>query len=201
MMWPRNNSVPVVCPPNGFSFVEVMAALVILAISLVVLLDTQGRSMDLVGKTRDLDYAVNLARQKMTELTIQADREGVSALRDEESGQFDQEKYPDYRWTYRIVPVPAPDFAAMVGAAMGADPNAKDSGADNSALFAGPLKQIGKAWGDSIKELHVEVLWGSETRPKQFELVTHLIVPNALSQLQNVLGGITGGGLPGGTTR
>ena len=105
--------------PKGFSFVEVIAALVILSISLVVLLDSQGRSMDLVSKARSLESGVTLAAAKMTELVQEAERKGVETLRDEEKGDFDQERYPSYRWRYWVAPVPQPDFKLLLSAATG----------------------------------------------------------------------------------
>ncbi len=175
--------------PKGFSFVEVMAAMVILSISLVVLMESQSLSMDLVGRARTLDTAVTLADSKMTELSQLAAYKGVDILKPEETGQFDQEKHPGYRWKYTVVDVPAPDFAALLKVAFGGG-DEKDS---NAQLFAGPLQMIGKVWGQALKELHVEVLWNDGAREKSYELVTHLISSNAVTQINAAVGAMTGG--------
>jgi prepilin-type N-terminal cleavage/methylation domain-containing protein len=176
---------------DGFSFVEVMVALVILSISLIVLSESQTRSLALVSKARAIDSAVTLAGAKMAEVTETVREKGVSALKDEETGEFDQEKHPGYRWRTRVEKIPSPDFARLVGAAGGGE-DAGNTG--NAALFAGPLRQIERIWGQALRQLTVEVLWTEGTREKSYELVTHLIAPDAIGQLQGFVGGLGGAG-------
>ena len=185
------------CRAKGFSFVEVMVAMVILSISLVVLMESQTRAMDLVNRARTLDAAVTLAGVKMTELTQIAAAKGITELKQEEAGEFDQEKHPGYRWRYRMVDVPAPDFAALFKLSSGEN---DEQSSGNAALFAGPLQMIGKVWGQALKELHVEVLWTDGAREKSFELVTHLISPDAVGQINAAIGALTGGAAATGTT-
>ncbi len=181
----------------GFSFIEVMVALVILTTSLIVLLDNQGRSMDLVRKARSADVAVELASEKMNELVAVSNEKGPTALKQEEGGEFDQEKFPGFKWRYRTLKVPTPNFAGLLGLAVGGDKENKDTSASNAALFEGPLQQIGKIWGEALRELHVEVTWPDGHGEKNYELVTHLISPDALGQVQGMVGGL--GGQQGGT--
>ncbi len=178
---------------KGFSFVEVLVAMVILSISLVVLINAQARSLDLVGRTRSLDKATTLAISKMTELLEEVKQKGLGTLRDEENGEFDQAKHPDFRWRYWKVAVPAPDFGAMLNAVAGtSEEDASNQG--NAALLAGPLKMIAKAWGEGLRELHVEVKWGTGKNERSYELVTHLIAQDAISQVQGLIGSLGGGG-------
>jgi len=177
---------------EGFSFIEVMAAMVILSISLVVLLGSQGRSMELVGRAQTLHYATTLATSKMAELTQEATTKGVGTLRESEAGEFDQEKHPGFRWRYRIVKVPSPDFAGMMAGAVGGEEEDLGAAEGSAALLAGPLQAIGKIWGESLRELHVEVLWGEERTSQSLELVTHLIAPEAMAQVQGLVGAVSG---------
>lgn len=172
---------------RGFSFIEVIAALVILSISLVILLDTQGRSMDLVAKARSLDQAVMLAGSKMAEVLQEAEQKGVTAIRNEDSGEFDREKFDGYRWRYWIVQVPAPDFKTMLGVVEGAETEDARALASNLGAVEGYLQNIGDAWGKALRELHVEVAWGGEVKPRTYELVTHLLAPDAKQLLENVV--------------
>jgi hypothetical protein len=137
-----------------------------------------------------------LADAKMTELVKAAEKKGIDLLREEDKGEFDQEKYPGYRWTYRVQSIPTPDFAALISAAAPEDEETTQA-ASNAELLAGPLQAIGKAWGQSIRELRLEVAWGSEEHPRTVELVTHLISSDVGAQIQNVIAGfgaMTGGG-------
>ncbi|MFH1018154.1 MAG: type II secretion system protein [Pseudomonadota bacterium] len=181
---------------RGFSFVEVMVAMVILSISLVVLMESQSRSMDLVSRARTMDAAITLAESKMTELSQLAAFKGIDTLKPEEKGEFDQERHPGYRWKYTVLPVPAPDFGALFKLAFGGAEDEKNS---NAQLFAGPLQMIGKVWGEALKELHVEVLWSDGAREKSYELVTHLIAQDTMTQLNVAIGALTGGASVTGT--
>lgn len=169
-----------------------MAAVLILSISLIVLMDNQAKSMDMLGRARTADYATTLAITKMTELVTEVKEKGFGTLRDEETGEFDQEKYPTYRWRYWKVDVPPPDFEALIlGVAKEAGEGTEQN--KNAALFGGPLQAISKVWGDALKELHVEVIWGEGRAQRNYELVTQLIASDAVSQIQNAVMGMTGG--------
>ena len=178
---------------SGFSFVEVVAALVILSMSLVVLMESQTRSMDLVARSRAVDDAVTLASARMAEISQLATEKGVSALKPEESGDFDHEKYPGFQWRYRVVSVPAPDFAKLFATATGPGEDGEESPQNtNAALFAGPLQAVAKIWGDAIKEIHLEITWKDGNRDRSYELVTHVLSPDAVNQMQGLMSAIGG---------
>ncbi|HLG20185.1 MAG TPA: hypothetical protein VI895_10285 [Bdellovibrionota bacterium] len=174
-----------------------MAAMVILSMSLIVLMDSQGQSMNLVGRAQDLEQASLLAKSKMVELTEEATTKGITSLRETESGEFDQTQHPGYLWRYWIAPIPSPDFAKMMGMATegvdigGLDEETKNTG--NAAVLAGPLQAIGDIWGKALREVHVEVTWGNEKNPRSYDLVTHLIAPEAITQVQALVGMLGGG--------
>lgn len=175
---------------KGFSFVEVMAAVLILSISLIVLMDNQAKSMDMLGRARTADYATTLAIGKMTELVAAVKEKGFIVLRDGEEGEFNQEKYPGYRWRYWMENVPSPDFELLMGG-MGGE--AQEQKSSNAGLLGGPLKAISEIWGKALKELHVEVTWGTQKTKRRYELVTQLIAADAVSQLQAAVAAMTGG--------
>ncbi|NOX80366.1 MAG: prepilin-type N-terminal cleavage/methylation domain-containing protein [Deltaproteobacteria bacterium] len=76
----------------GFTFLEVMVAVAIIAIALVTLIGSQSQSVSIAGEARFDIMASLLAQQKLTEI---------------EAGNFDSlfsdegdfgKQYPDYRW-------------------------------------------------------------------------------------------------------
>ncbi|MFH1261929.1 MAG: hypothetical protein V1495_00565 [Pseudomonadota bacterium] len=176
-------------PLSAFSFVEVMAAVAILSISLIVLMDNQAKSMDMLGRARTADFATTLAIAKMTELIQTAKAKGVGALRDEDAGEFDQEKYATYKWRSWKTDVPTPDFEALITGMAGG----KEEGKKGAAASSGPLQAIEQVWGSALKELHVEVTWGEGRTPRSYELATQLIAPDAVLQIQAALAVMTGG--------
>ncbi|HEB49138.1 MAG TPA: prepilin-type N-terminal cleavage/methylation domain-containing protein [Desulfobulbus sp.] len=77
---------------GGFTLLEVMVAVAILAIALVTLIGSQSQSVSLAGLSRFDTTASLLARQKMTELALA----GFDDLADGE-GDYDGE-FTGYHW-------------------------------------------------------------------------------------------------------
>lgn len=80
---------------RGFTLLEVMVALAVVAFAFVGLIGLHGRNIQLVDRANRYSRAVLLARELMTQLHF----EDVANLADG-SGTF--ESYPEYRWE-RIV--------------------------------------------------------------------------------------------------
>ena len=158
-------------------------------------MQSQASSMSLVERARSRDQATTLAISKMTELLQEAKTKGLGTLKDKEEGEFDQTKYPNYRWKYWKTLVPAPDFAGMISAIAGKD--GKENESQDAGLFAGPLKAITKIWGEALREIHIEVTWGEGRTQRSYELVTHLIAQDAMSQLQGIVSALGGGSAQG----
>jgi general secretion pathway protein I len=86
----------------GFTLLEVIVALSIIAIALTTLLVSQAQSLSLAGEAKFSTTAVLLAQHKMAELeTTEAD----DLVAD--SGDFGED-FPDYFWETQINPVSFP---------------------------------------------------------------------------------------------
>lgn len=81
---------------SGFTLLEVMIAVSIIAIAFVTLIGSQSQSVSIAGKTSFAVSAALLAQQQLTEIEA-ADFEGVSS----DSGDFG-ENYPGYRWRSEV---------------------------------------------------------------------------------------------------
>ena len=82
---------------RGFTLLEIMIALAILGSSLVVLLTSIFHSVEMYRVARDTVIAGFLAQEKFTELRTARSGVGIGDARD---GPF--EKFPGYRWSYRV---------------------------------------------------------------------------------------------------
>jgi len=86
---------------HGFTLLEVMAAMAILATALVVLLENHGMSLRLSDRSRKVSIAINLAKDLMTDLETEGWPE-LGVLQ----GSFDDlypGLYPDFRWEREVV--------------------------------------------------------------------------------------------------
>jgi general secretion pathway protein I len=77
---------------RGFTLLEVMIAVAILAIALVTLLGSQSQSVSFANSAKFETMAALLAQSKMSEITIQA-ADSLSS----DSGDFGED-YPGYKW-------------------------------------------------------------------------------------------------------
>lgn len=83
----------------GFTLLEVMIAMTILALALTILLSSISSGVIYSGNSRDVITASFLAQEKMTEL--ERKREMLAANSDE-SGQFEDE-FQKFSWRYTVV--------------------------------------------------------------------------------------------------
>ena len=85
--------------PGGFTLLEVMIAMGIIAIALVGLLGLHGRNIALTIRDQNLTRATLLARHKLSEIQYLAQVEGIDAV-GSSAGTFDG--YPGYRYDIQV---------------------------------------------------------------------------------------------------
>lgn len=181
---------------SGFSLIEVMAAMLILALVCVAYSENQVGAIQLVKTTRFRQIAILLAQQKMAETNFLVKNKGIEQIKDDEKGEFDQEKYETFGWHIWKKNVAPPDFSALISQVGG---DAKEEGQKQQGGFEGPMKSITDIWGKSIIELHLEVTWKEGEKEKSFTLMTHYMTSDASKQIQGLIGAMTGGaGAAGG---
>lgn len=96
---------------RGYSLLEVLIALSILATGLTVLLATQGNSNQQSVFSNELTRASMLARGKMIDIEYEVMRDGLSNNDEYLDGDFGEEGYNDIRWSAVIEPVEIPEEA------------------------------------------------------------------------------------------
>ena len=92
---------------EGFSLMEVMFALALIGISLATLLASQSQGLSLANEAKFNTTAAFLAQGKMAELEI-TDINNLAS----DSGDFDDELYPEYSWEVEIGNPSLPDLEA-----------------------------------------------------------------------------------------
>lgn len=86
------------CRNAGFTLLEVMIAVAILAMVLVTLLGVKNRSMQDVMLADHITTATLLAKREMTELI----RNPSLRQQTEEEGEFEEEEFKDYTWKKKL---------------------------------------------------------------------------------------------------
>ncbi|MBN1282438.1 MAG: type II secretion system protein [Proteobacteria bacterium] len=145
----------------GFTLLEVMVAVAILATALTTLLMFSGNTMIKSGRAEALAVATMLARQRMTEIEISLIEAGKkNEIPDErsESGTF-EDPFGDYSWTMEIKKVELPA------------PVAGEEGSIQSMVAAQLTKEIAK----TVRELRLTVNWQDMGQEQTFDVITHIV--------------------------
>lgn len=153
----------------GFSLLEILVAVAILSASVLVLLSGQGSSFLASERAEHMTTAVNLARQKMSEVEMEVEADIAKNKFPEEdleqTGEFDK-PFGDYRWSYTIKKVEIPFVEGG------------EAEAENSLVLS-YVKNITDQISKSVREIRVTILWGDknakeEDQPK-LVVTTHVV--------------------------
>jgi general secretion pathway protein I len=98
---------------GGFTLIEVMIALAILAGGLVFLMRSTASNIYAAQKAQMLTAATNLARGKMYELEELLASEGFQELDQIEEGNFSEEGWPAITWKAETIKIELPDMASL----------------------------------------------------------------------------------------
>lgn len=160
------------CNSKGFSLLEVLVALAIMAVAFTTLLGIQSSAILSSERAEMMTKAVMLARQKLTDLEMlyrynalpKDDQEEIRAIQTKPFG--DAYAQFGYSLTIRKTEIPIPqqifDEAAKAG----------DKQAAQIAQSAGTISQF---ISDSVREVRLRVFWEAGKGEDQIEIVTHIV--------------------------
>ena len=201
---------------RGFTLLEVMVALGILALSLMVMIEMQSTSVLLSSDADRISKATVLADEKMREVLLVLEREGWSTQDIAEQGDFSDfgdeefrgeslqlesdEDLSDYSWAYtvRAVDLNLPkggveDMATnmLQGGATAQTAEQQDTiGIPDMGDLGLDAAMMGEYIQDYVREIRVIVWWGdNEDEQDQIELVHHAINPTGVVQNPEAQGG------------
>ena len=97
--------------PWGFTLVEVLVALVIIAFSFVGLLGLHARSINVIARDQQLTRATLLARELVSQIQFQVATGGLQQLGDA-NGTF--EGFPGFRWERQVIPTNLDEMRQVV---------------------------------------------------------------------------------------
>ncbi len=172
---------------RGFSLIEVLLALAILATAFTVLMGTVAHSGQQSVYSAQLTQASLLARSKMVDLEYLILDEGFSDADRTYSGNFRDEGRPDVRWEARVEPVEIPPdakerFMGQVNqqlfGGMEADGGALGGNPAFSAmlpLLMAQLPEFVNQVGERVRRIILTVYFDFAGREQPLE-VTHYVV-------------------------
>jgi prepilin-type N-terminal cleavage/methylation domain-containing protein len=104
----------------GFTLLEVMIGLALLGFGLVVLIKSTTSSISGAKRAQMMGVATDLSRAKMYDIEEKLLKEGFTDTDQSEEGQtFDEEGWPEIKYSYKVEPVELPSFDQLQSLAQG----------------------------------------------------------------------------------
>jgi general secretion pathway protein I len=129
---------------GGFTLVETMIALAILAIGLGMLLRSTASNIFAAQRAQMMTAAVNLARGKMYDIeeTLQVD--GFQEMDQTEEGTFSEEGWAQIAWKSEVVKIELPDMNTLQGmSGQGGEESATGAPAAPGGMLGGMMGGVG----------------------------------------------------------
>ncbi len=190
---------------RGFTLLEVMVALGILATSLVAISDVVGGALRNEVRARNLETAALLARARMVAVEDHYEWKGFATSDESDDGTFEDEGHPEFKWRLEVTaPHGTIDADGLMRSLTGTDlqgllaqggealAGAASGGAGGGAQQAGLAQQLGGTALTAIlqptlarlaenvkkglREVKLTVTWPENGREESFEVRTHMLV-------------------------
>lgn len=184
---------------RGFTLLEVMIALAILAGGTVVLLQAAADNIRTANRAHKMGVATDLARAKMYDVEEELLQDGFSEMEKTEDGDFSDEGWPEYKWELAIEKIELPGLAAAQQAATGdgTDGSGSESAgigglpgmggmgaAPQSAMGAGLIssqyEMISSVLEMAIRKITLKVTWQVRGVEESMTVVMYVTNPAAV---------------------
>jgi general secretion pathway protein I len=194
---------------SGFTLLEVMIAVAILALTLTVLLSIVTRNVRATARSRMTTVATFLARGKMVTMEDKIIEKGFQDVEEDDDGDFNEEGFPEFSWESRIEKIELPtDTSQKVQQATGETAQKKDPMQALTGMVGGMMgmfiEPIRVGLEESIRRVTLRVFWNEHRGEQSVEVVMYMTDPAKLD-IAMALGSaaIPGGpgapGVPGAT--
>ncbi len=184
---------------RGFTLLEVMVALGILAASLVAISDVVGGALRNEVRARHLQIATLLARGKMVSVQDHYEWKGFAPTDESDDGSFEEEGHPEIRWRLEIrAPQGTIDADQLLRSLTGTDlqgllsqasqgsqgqgqgqaqaPLQTSALAPLQAILQPTLARLAENVKKGLREVRLTVSWPEGGRDESFEVKTHMLV-------------------------
>jgi general secretion pathway protein I len=173
---------------RGFTLLEVMVALAILATSMLAISDVVGGALRNQVRARNLEVAALLARAKMAQVEDHYEWKGFASSDESDDGTFDEEGHPEIAWRLEITaPAGSLDGDQIVRAVTGTDlqnllpppdesPQLAPFQAQITAVLQATVANLAANVRKGLREVRLTVTWPENGRQESFEVKTHMLV-------------------------
>jgi general secretion pathway protein I len=175
---------------RGFTLLEVMVALAILAGSLLAISDVVSGALRNHVRARNLEVATLLARGKLAAVEDHYEAKGFKTSDEADDGTFEDEGHPEVRWRVEVTVPPGelgPD--AVLRALTGSEdalqqllpppdqaPQLAPFQAVIAAQLQGKLSELGQKLKQGVRQVRITISWPEGSGEESFAVTTHMVV-------------------------
>jgi prepilin-type N-terminal cleavage/methylation domain-containing protein len=158
---------------RGFTLLEVMISIAILAFALLGIVSSQSLVIKMFSETKNTTIGTILAQNKIANLELEFKNKGFGEIPEEANGDFSIDGYPDYKWSYMFTKDPE---IGKLGALMNASESETAKNIKSQASLIGISPQlIADTLDNNIRKLVVNVEWEHGVSKGQISLMTHFL--------------------------
>ncbi len=170
---------------RGFTLLETVIAMTIMASGLMLLVQTWGGSFVRMSRAQSSFEITALLERKMVDYELKYRGKSLDEIQESEEGEF--EGYPEYTWKMESKKLEFPNLASAL--------YAQDGGVDQ--MTATLISSFSETLSDSVKEVTVTVIHTpAGKKPIPYSVTTYFV--DYEKNLNIGIPGGGGGGIPGG---
>jgi general secretion pathway protein I len=183
-------------PDGGFTLLEVMVALAILAGALVLIGTGVAQNVRQANHARQVRIAALLMRQRMAQVEADLFKDGFSDFAAEDTGTFADAGFPQFRWVMKADKVELPanlaqsatdasrklsDATSALAGSNTANTKALAQATDSSMMstllssFGGVIEQVRLAMEDSVRRVTTTIYWVEAPREEKLEVTAYYV--------------------------
>ncbi len=155
---------------KGFTLLEVMIAVSIMAIAFSAILMVQSGSIQSTLKAREITVAAMLAKNAMSLTELDMEGKRFSEIKEEETFQFDK-PFDAYTWTRKVKELEFPNFSAAAGKTGDDSQNA-----EATEMFG---KMFTTFLNQAIREITVSISWERGNGRQSYQISTYWVDLNS----------------------
>lgn len=185
----------------GFTLLEVMIAMAVLAVAMTSLMTSQMQNLRATRHAQQLTAIAFLAEYQIIEIEYVVRKEGGWVLEDKKyEGYFADQGWPEIKYQCIVDFIEIPDYSKLRAAKDDSKRAAKDAAGDGSSMYyqnAGDkaFSALGMVWPvvkqaieRSIRKVKCTVFWKDGNTPKEYSIYTFWADPEKLKTIPG-LGG------------
>lgn len=143
----------------GFTLIEVLIAMLILAGASIILYQSWNSSLLAVRKGRNYNTVTLLLQKRVVEFEIETKDKRVEEILEDQSGDFG-DAYPEYKWEIKLKPFAVPPILPQ-----------NEDGSQNE-LVATIVKTMTDYFKKAVREVQVTVIYKKGDKPIRYSLST-----------------------------